>query len=131
MPVTRSCAALLVALSFLLGGCPVPEPSPEAVWLTSLERRDGLAVVDGSTRSVTWAAIPRADLEHAKVAPLLGRWPLAVDEAVLSHRLWTETFDDDPAVVGREIELDNRARLVVGVLPEDLGDTPGLWVVIE
>jgi putative ABC transport system permease protein len=36
---------------------------------------------------------------------------------VLSHRAWRSRFGGDPAVVGRAIVLDNRPRIVVGVMP--------------
>ena len=37
---------------------------------------------------------------------------------VLSHGLWRERFSADPSILGRSVELDGRAHVVVGVLPE-------------
>jgi putative ABC transport system permease protein len=37
---------------------------------------------------------------------------------VLSHGLWRERFNADPSILGRSVELDGRAHIVVGVLPE-------------
>jgi len=37
---------------------------------------------------------------------------------VLSHGLWRERFSADPSILGRSVELDGRAHIVVGVLPE-------------
>jgi hypothetical protein len=36
---------------------------------------------------------------------------------LLSHDLWRSTFGADPAIVGRQITLDGKPALVVGVLP--------------
>ena len=58
------------------------------------------------------------------VAPALGRWLEPADEqkgappvAVISHRLFQESFDGDPRLVGRSIRLDGREVTVVGVMP--------------
>jgi predicted permease len=37
---------------------------------------------------------------------------------VLSHRLWRQHFESDPAVLGRVITLDGKGRSVIGVMPE-------------
>jgi hypothetical protein len=59
------------------------------------------------------------------VQPLYGRWFLPEDEAgdntaavILSHGLWKQRFDSDPAVVGRTVRLDGRDQTIVGVMPE-------------
>ncbi len=44
------------------------------------------------------------------------------DKVILSHRLWQERFDGDPALVGRQIRLDGRPHTVVGVLQRGPGD---------
>jgi predicted permease len=36
---------------------------------------------------------------------------------VISHRLWTERFGSDPAVLGREMRINGRQFIVVGVTP--------------
>ena len=58
------------------------------------------------------------------VQPLLGRTfdesdghPGASDVAVISHGLWVRRFGSDPKLVGREIRLDGRPFIVVGVMP--------------
>lgn len=38
---------------------------------------------------------------------------------IVSHRLWTQRFESDPALVGRAIELNDVPYTVVGVLPRD------------
>jgi len=40
------------------------------------------------------------------------------DVAVLNYGFWRRQFHGDPSVVGRAIDLDGRARTVVGILPE-------------
>lgn len=63
--------------------------------------------------------------------PLLGHHPLIGrhfrdDEAqppgfepvvLLSHRLWQQRFGGDPGIVGRSVQLNDRALTVVGVMP--------------
>jgi predicted permease len=59
-----------------------------------------------------------------RVPARIGRWFTPADAApgaaltvVLSHRLWQERFDGDPAVLGRSIDLGGVLREVVGVMP--------------
>ncbi len=40
------------------------------------------------------------------------------EAAVLSYRFWRKYFHGDPSVIGRAINLDGRACMVVGILPE-------------
>lgn len=44
---------------------------------------------------------------------------------VISHRLWTERFGADPAVIGRTLTLSGIGYQVVGVAPPDFEDTDG------
>jgi putative ABC transport system permease protein len=75
------------------------------------------------------------------VPPMLGRTFLPEEETaghdrvvVLSHGLWTRRYGADPAIVGRTIQVDSGARVVVGVMPPsftfDLGITRQLWVPV-
>ena len=59
------------------------------------------------------------------VKPLYGRWFAPEDEAgeataavILSHALWKQHFNSDPAVIGRTVRLDGRDQTIVGVMPE-------------
>jgi predicted permease len=61
------------------------------------------------------------------VAPALGRAftgaedrPGADDVLVLSHRLWQGAFGGSRDVLGRRLELDGRARTIIGVAPPEL-----------
>jgi predicted permease len=49
--------------------------------------------------------------------------PAAAPAAVISHRYWTRRFNADPAVVGRQLDLNNVPVTVVGVLPEGFNGT--------
>ena len=60
-----------------------------------------------------------------RVQPLLGRAFAAADGlqgadggVVLGHGLWTRRFGADAGVVGRQIQVDGRARTVLGVMPD-------------
>ncbi|HWF10805.1 MAG TPA: ABC transporter permease, partial [Bryobacteraceae bacterium] len=63
-----------------------------------------------------------------RIGPLMGRVfrpdegrPGRDGEAVLSYSFWRRHFGGDPDVVGRRIELDDRAYTVIGVMPETFG----------
>jgi putative ABC transport system permease protein len=58
------------------------------------------------------------------VTPRLGRTftreetlPNAAAVAVLSSELWESTFARDPAIIGKQIDVDNQKTTVVGVMP--------------
>jgi predicted permease len=58
------------------------------------------------------------------LAPLRGRTFTAEEDrpggpavALISEQLWERYFDRDPAVIGREIVVDDVPRVIVGVLP--------------
>jgi len=44
------------------------------------------------------------------------------DVVVLSEAMWREYFNSAPDILGRRIELDGRARTVVGVMPPTFGE---------
>jgi len=61
----------------------------------------------------------------------------ASNVTVLSYALWQRRFDGDPGIVGRAIQLNNAATVVVGVMPSDVrvmtsnslvGRPTDLWV---
>jgi len=63
--------------------------------------------------------------EVAGIAPELGRTILPRDTIegatpviVLSHELWSERFDADPAVIGRMVRVNGKSSEVIGVMPE-------------
>ncbi len=78
------------------------------------------------------------------VRPLLGRFflpeeetrPDAVPYVVLSYALWKTRYAQDPAIVGKTIEIARHPVTVIGVAPEDFtGAMPGiredLWVTLN
>jgi putative ABC transport system permease protein len=59
------------------------------------------------------------------VPPLLGRTPTAADAqpgaepvAVLGYRFWQRQFGGDPNVLGRQLQLNDITRTVIGVMPK-------------
>lgn len=67
------------------------------------------------------------------VEPALGRAftpadqePEDPDVVILSHRVWSGSFQSDPGAIGRSVEVDGRLRTVVGVMPEGF-DIPSPW----
>ena len=80
------------------------------------------------------------------VPPLHGRWFMPEDEAgdktaavILSHELWKQRFNSDPAVIGRTVRLDGRDHTIIGVMPEGFAvlslwkgsRTVGLWSLLS
>lgn len=59
------------------------------------------------------------------VEPIVGRTflpgedqPRADPVLVLSHHTWREMFGSDPDVIGREVEMNDKIHVIVGVIPE-------------
>ena len=61
------------------------------------------------------------------IAPILGRGLTEADApimgagahvAVISHRLWTTTYNSDPSVLGQSMLVNNVPVTIVGVLPK-------------
>ena len=75
------------------------------------------------------------------ISPMLGRTFLKEEEdagrdgvVVLSYGLWTRRYGADPAIVGKTIQIDSKARVVVGVMPAsfvlEYGSRRELWVPV-
>ena len=91
-------------------------------------QRDGAVNLSGIREPVrVRAGYMTADLfQVLGLTPMLGRAFTPEEErpggppvAILSHRLWRERFAGDPSVLGRDIALDGRPAVIVGVLPEN------------
>jgi putative ABC transport system permease protein len=72
--------------------------------------------------------------------PLLGRTFVLENEkpgndqvVMLSYALWQKRFGGDPAIVGKTIALDGKAREVIGVMPQHFNfpRAAGLWIPIN
>jgi putative ABC transport system permease protein len=79
----------------------------------------GNLTAPGEMAPLTAAAISDNFLDTLGIAPLLGgsvssREPRGV---VISYGLWQRHFDGDPNIVGRQIEINDARRPIVGVLP--------------
>src|SRR5207249_9642345 len=75
-----------------------------------------------------------------RVAPILGRGFLPGENdtgrnkvAVLGHRLWSERFGADPAIVGQNVQLNRESYLVVGVAPAGFAypENVEIWTPME
>ncbi len=83
-------------------------------------------VGDGDPEQLSGLTVSAGWFRVLGVAPRRGRGFDDRDEAVdtervavLSHALWQRRFGGDPEIVGRAVELDDRAFTVVGVMPDD------------
>src|SRR5262252_1730780 len=77
------------------------------------------------------------------IKPMLGRFFLSEEETnpatpsvVLSYSLWKTRYAEDPAIVGKSIEIARHPVTVIGVAPEGfVGAMPGirqdLWVTLD
>jgi MacB-like periplasmic core domain len=88
----------------------------------------------GATVSEVGAAVSAAFFKDANVPPVLGRALVDDDESmsvvVISHGLWSQRFNSDPAIVGQSIAIDDRRATIVGVMPASFQFPEGarLWV---
>jgi MacB-like periplasmic core domain len=67
------------------------------------------------------------------IGPEDDRYPGGHPVAVLSHAYWQRRFAGDPAIVGREVVINNTPMTVIGVTPEKflgsfIGVASNLWV---
>lgn len=89
---------------------------------------------EGAAERVSVVQVTPGFFQTLGVAPLLGRNLSDAPEdgavAVLSHRRWARTFNANPSVVGKDIELNGRTYRVVGVMPADVDFPAGadLWL---
>lgn len=100
---------------------------------------------EGETRRTVGQLVSANFFHVLGVRPYLGRLFLSEEDrddtgafplAVISYRLWKDYFGGDPAVVGRNLRVNGRQLIVVGVTPPDfLGTLPGtsldLWVPLS
>jgi putative ABC transport system permease protein len=98
--------------------------SHEFAAMAALRRGRGLLQDSESSETVTTARVSADLMQVLGAAPLLGRWLLPEEDisgtervVVLSHSLWRRRYGGDPAILGRDIQLDGQPHRVVGVMP--------------
>lgn len=95
----------------------------------------------GDARELTGAIVSAGFFRVLGVAPVLGTGFQRADEArgsnviVLSHRLWQSTFNSDPAIVGKNIQLAGLGYRVAGVMPKGFEfpiqtPAPAFWLTL-
>ncbi len=82
-------------------------------------------VGEGDPERLEGAAFTADLLPMLGVSPALGRLFTTADDSrdapgtlILSHRLWTQRFAADPAIVGRTVLLDGERFTIIGVMPQ-------------
>ena len=78
----------------------------------------------GEPVTVRGARVPHNVFALLGIEPILGRPFLAGEEqegrdrvAILAESIWRSTFNADPSLVGRTIQLDGEPHQVVGIVP--------------
>jgi len=91
----------------------------------------------GEPEQLAGGTISYDTFEILGVAPIAGRTFRAEEDrpehdlvVILSHGLWQRRFGANQSVIGQTILLNNRSRMVVGIMPPDFKfpDTADLWV---
>ncbi|HSH16582.1 MAG TPA: ABC transporter permease, partial [Verrucomicrobiae bacterium] len=88
----------------------------------------------GKETSWMWVEVPMANyFDVLGVKPVLGRGFLTGEDTVsppehavvISHHLWRQQFQGDPAVIGRVVEVNRQPATIVGVAPSEFRGTMG------
>lgn len=86
----------------------------------------GTLIGHGDPQRISGSAVTANLLPILGVRPMMGRLFNESEAAeggtgpvVLSYRLWDMQFARDPAIVGSQILLDGKPRVVIGVMPND------------
>lgn len=100
--------------------------------------------IDGSRDSVSGAAISPGFMALLKVRPVLGRDFTSVDAfagagpvMMLGYDLWQAHYGAARSVLGKVIDVDGVARVVVGVAPKGMsapeidGAQPAIWLPLR
>ncbi|MDX2153167.1 MAG: ABC transporter permease [Bryobacteraceae bacterium] len=132
-------AGRLVAIwqSSRLAGMPELNASPATYYLYREEGRafEDVALWQRETLSLTGIGEPEnlraltvtdGLLPTVRIRPLIGRvftrrddTPGSPETVILTEGYWRHRFGGDPAVLGRRILLDSRAREIIGVVPDN------------
>jgi putative ABC transport system permease protein len=107
------------------------------VWMV---RQFTLGVGELRAERVNGAVVGHELFDLLRVPPLMGRGFERGDElsgsekvVILSHALWANRFESDPAIVGRVMRVDGESRTVVGVMPAGFAFPvrEDLWVPVD
>ncbi len=142
--------------NFVLGGAssaptprinpPLPNPAPTPKILSGIFARRPIAMnvgVDGQTERVPGELVSGGYFQVLGVGAAIGRVITPDDErerhgtpvAVLSFDYWRTRFGADPAVVGRQVTINNQKLTIVGVSQAgfdgvDIGYVPNIRVPV-
>ncbi|MGH9939757.1 MAG: ABC transporter permease, partial [Blastocatellia bacterium] len=90
------------------------------------------ANVDGRAEVASGLVVSGGYFIGLGVQPVLGRAITAEDDrsnapavAVISHRYWERKFGANPAVIGKQINLNNAAFTIIGVTPREFAGVMG------
>ena len=90
------------------------------------------ANVDGRAEVASGLIVSGGYFTGLGVQPVLGRAITAEDDrtaapavVVLSHRYWERRFGANPAVIGKQINLNNAAFTIIGVTPQEFAGVMG------
>jgi putative ABC transport system permease protein len=91
-------------------------------------RHERATWLDGGQRRPLVAALVTADyFDVLRVQPALGRLIAPTDAeqpvVVISHRLWRQAFDGDPATLGRSLRIDRLDYSIIGVAERSFAGT--------
>ena len=85
---------------------------------------DGVARVRGELVSGSYFGVLGAGIQIGRpLTPLDDRTPGSHPVVVISDRFWQRAFGSDPAVLGREIQVNNQLFTIVGVAEKGFGGT--------
>jgi len=81
--------------------------------------------VEGTSKRINALMIEAGGFEFTNTLPLLGRTlqksdvrEAALDNAVISYKLWNDHFALDKQVIGKRMQINNQTVTVVGVMPK-------------
>jgi hypothetical protein len=94
------------------------------------------ARIEGQASERIVARVDSTFFSSSMVKPLLGRsimppeYSQGVPVAILSHAFWSEGFQQNPAVIGSRLTVDDVPVTVIGVMPDGVDFPKGvvLWL---
>jgi putative ABC transport system permease protein len=114
-----------------------------AVWRTWGPSASGEKITgDGRPERLDGQRVSADYFRVLGVAPRIGRGFQPADDgvngprvAILSDALWRRRFDADPAIVGRDIRLDDTLYTVIGIMPARFENVAlpaaGVWTALQ